>query len=39
MEWRPTFIKGQPPNRVALIQLASDKDIALVHVHGLGDMH
>jgi hypothetical protein len=35
MEWRPTFVKGQPVNPVALIQLAGENDIALVHVHFL----
>ena len=33
LEWRPTFRKGQPENRVALVQLATADTVILLHVH------
>ena len=32
LEWRPNFIKGNPENPVALVQLASDETILLIHL-------
>ena len=32
LEWRPNFIKGNPENPVALVQLASEDTILLIHV-------
>ncbi len=32
LEWRPNFIKGYPENPVALVQLASEDTILLIHV-------
>ncbi|RPD58379.1 ribonuclease H-like protein [Lentinus tigrinus ALCF2SS1-6] len=32
LEWRPNFIKGNPENPVALVQLASEDTIMLIHV-------
>ncbi|KAI0666299.1 ribonuclease H-like domain-containing protein [Trametes maxima] len=33
LEWKPNFVKGRPENPVALVQLASDTLILLIHVH------
>ncbi|KAF8140017.1 ribonuclease H-like domain-containing protein [Boletus edulis] len=33
LEWRPNIRKGQPENRVALVQLATADTVILVHVH------
>lgn len=35
LEWKPTFVKGQGENRVALVQLANDQDILLIQVSAL----
>ncbi len=32
LEWRPNFVKGSPENPVALVQLASDETILLIHL-------
>ncbi len=32
LEWRPNFIRGNPENPVALVQLASEDTILLIHV-------
>ena len=32
LEWRPNFIKGNPENPVALVQLASEDTILLIHL-------
>ena len=32
LEWRPNFVKGNPENPVALVQLASEDTILLIHV-------
>lgn len=32
LEWKPNFIKGNPENPVALVQLASDDTILLIHL-------
>jgi hypothetical protein len=32
IEWKPTFVKGQPENPVALIQLANADKILLLHL-------
>jgi hypothetical protein len=31
-EWRPTFVAGRPENPIALVQVACDDEILLVHV-------
>ncbi|KAF8559334.1 ribonuclease H-like protein [Imleria badia] len=33
LEWRPNFRKGQPENRVALVQLATADTVILLHIH------
>jgi len=33
LEWRPNFRKGQPENRVALVQLATANTVILLHIH------
>lgn len=33
LEWRPNFSKGQPENRVALVQLATADTVILLHIH------
>ena len=35
VEWRPTFVSGQPPNRVALVQVSSSTRCVLVPVRHL----
>jgi ribonuclease D len=35
IEWRPTFVSGQPPNRVALLQISSCTRTVLVPVRHL----
>jgi len=35
LEWKPTFIKGQAQNRVALIQIANDQTILLLQVSAM----
>lgn len=35
MEWRPTFAPGRPENPIALVQLACDDEILLVHVSAM----
>ena len=35
LEWKPTFIKGQPQNRVALVQLANNETILLIQVSAM----
>lgn len=32
LEWKPNFIKGNPENPVALVQIASEDTILLIHV-------
>ncbi|KAJ7655160.1 ribonuclease H-like domain-containing protein [Mycena polygramma] len=32
IEWKPNFIKGQPENPVALVQLANSETILLLHI-------
>ena len=32
VEWKPAFLKGQPENKVALIQLANDRILYLLQV-------
>jgi len=34
-EWRPMFISGMPQNPIALVQLACDEEILLVHVSAM----
>ncbi|KAI9512325.1 ribonuclease H-like domain-containing protein [Russula earlei] len=34
-EWRPTFVAGTPENPIALVQLASEEEILLVHVSAM----
>ncbi|KAI5991562.1 ribonuclease H-like domain-containing protein [Pisolithus albus] len=33
LEWKPCYVKDQPENRVALIQLAAADCVLLLHVH------
>lgn len=33
LEWRPNIRKGQPENRVALVQLATADTVILLHIH------
>ncbi|KAG9314586.1 ribonuclease H-like domain-containing protein [Chiua virens] len=33
LEWRPSFRKGQPENRVALVQLSTANTVILLHIH------
>ncbi|KAG8220028.1 ribonuclease H-like domain-containing protein [Butyriboletus roseoflavus] len=33
LEWRPNYRKGQPENRVALVQLATADTVILLHIH------
>lgn len=35
VEWKPVFIKGQPENKVALIQLANNEVIYLLQVSAM----
>lgn len=35
LEWKPSFVKGQGENRVALVQLANDQTILLIQVSAL----
>jgi len=35
LEWRPTYVKGQPENRVALVQLANNQTILLIQVSAM----
>ena len=35
VEWKPTFQKGQPQNPVALLQLANDKQVLLLHLSSM----
>jgi hypothetical protein len=37
-EWRPMFISGMPQNPIALVQLACDEEILLVHVSAMQGM-
>ena len=39
LEWRPNFIKGNPENPVALVQLASEDTILLIHVSFMQGTH
>ncbi|KAF8649841.1 hypothetical protein AX16_005604 [Volvariella volvacea WC 439] len=32
LEWKPTFVSGQPENRVALVQIATEDTILLLHL-------
>ncbi|KZS95636.1 ribonuclease H-like protein, partial [Sistotremastrum niveocremeum HHB9708] len=32
VEWRPNYRKGEPPNMVALVQLATSECVALIHL-------
>jgi hypothetical protein len=34
-EWRPTFEQGRPENPIALVQVACDDEILLVHVSAM----
>ncbi|KAI0252648.1 ribonuclease H-like protein [Lactifluus subvellereus] len=36
MPWRPTFIARRPENPIALVQIACDEEILLVHVSAMG---
>lgn len=36
VEWRPNFVKGAPPSRVALIQLASKHEVLLFQIFRAG---
>lgn len=38
MEWKPKFIKGEPENPVALVQLASPSAIYLIHLSAMYSM-
>lgn len=33
LEWRPVFRTGQPDNPVALVQIANNHKVLLIHVH------
>ncbi|TRM60154.1 hypothetical protein BD626DRAFT_571934 [Schizophyllum amplum] len=35
MEWKPNFVKGELPNRVALVQVANDREIVLVQISSM----
>ena len=35
VEWKPVYQKGQPANKVALIQLANDEVIYLLQVSAM----
>ena len=35
-EWRPTFVSGRAENPIALVQVACDDEILLVHVSAIG---
>jgi exonuclease 3'-5' domain-containing protein 2 len=35
LEWRPTFVKGQPENPVALVQLANEDTILLIQISAM----
>ena len=35
LEWKPTFVAGQPEHPVALVQLASDKVILLIQLSAM----
>jgi len=35
VEWKPAFLKGQPENKVALIQLANNEVIYLLQVSAM----
>ena len=35
LEWRPVFVKGQPENRVALVQLSSRDTVVLFQVSAM----
>ena len=39
LEWRPNFTKGNPENPVALVQLASEDTILLIHVSFMQGVH
>ena len=36
VEWRPNFVKGAPPSRVALLQLASKHEVLLFQIFRVG---
>ncbi|KAG8778841.1 hypothetical protein FRC15_010532 [Serendipita sp. 397] len=36
IEWRPSFVKDRPENRVATIQIASKHDVSVVQISNLG---
>jgi hypothetical protein len=38
MEWKPSFVRGQPENRVALIQLANQDTILLLQLAAMASM-
>jgi hypothetical protein len=38
MEWKPTFVRGQPENPVALIQLANQDTILLLQLTAMASM-
>jgi hypothetical protein len=35
LEWKPTYVKGQPENRVAIVQLANNQTILLIQVSAM----
>ncbi|KAI8817965.1 uncharacterized protein EV422DRAFT_200258 [Fimicolochytrium jonesii] len=38
MEWKVTFVKGQPPRPTALIQICNDRHICLFHITHMGSL-
>lgn len=36
LEWKPTYRKNQPQNRVALVQLANADTVLLIHIFRMG---
>jgi hypothetical protein len=35
IEWKPVFIKGQPPRKASLLQIAASDEILLLQIYGL----
>lgn len=38
IEWRPTFVKGRPENRVACIQLADQTSVVVMQVFAMNGL-